>query len=273
MSAAGRDFAPLSKARRAVIADLGSRAGRERHGRFLLEGPRAIEDALARGAQLEELVAVPSAEAEVRRWLDAGLVPARTRLWRASQDELAELADTTTPQGVLAVGALPDPGLDALPDDPGRVTLLVDGVQDPGNLGTLLRTLVAVGGRAAICCKGTVDPYNPKALRGSAGAALSLGLAWGIPRAAAVEWCRARGVAIVALVAGGRDLFAGGLPGGPLALAVGAEAAGLSPEVESAAALAAGIPMEPGVESLSAAVAGSVALYALAHDLVRGGGR
>ena len=268
---AERRFEPLSKARRAVVADLGSRAGRERHRRFLLEGPRAIEDALARGARLEDLIAAPAAEAEVRRWLEAELVPAATALWWAGDEELAQLADTTTPQGVLAVGVLPPSGLDGLPPEPGRVTLLVDGVQDPGNLGTLLRTLVAVGGKAAICCKGTVDPFNPKALRGSAGAALSLALAWGIPRTAAVEWCRGRGIAIVALVAGGRDLFAGGPPAGPLALAVGAEAAGLSPEVEGAAALAAGIPMEPGVESLSAAVAGSVALYALAHDLVRGG--
>jgi TrmH family RNA methyltransferase len=84
-------------------------------------------------------------------------------------------------------------------------------------------------------------------------------------------------VAIVALAAGGVDLFggrrpAGPLPSGPLALAVGGEAAGLSPEILGAAALVAGIPMDPGVESLSAAVAGSIALYALAHDLVHGGG-
>jgi len=269
---AGGGFEPLPRARRALLADLGSRAGRERQGRFLLEGPRAIEDALARGVALEGLVVAPSAEAAVRRWQDAGLVPAATALWQADEVELAELADTKTPQGVLAVGALPPAGLDALaPPDP--LTLLVDGVQDPGNLGTLLRTLAAVGGRAAICCKGTVDPFNPKALRGSAGAALSLQLAWGVPRAAALAWCEGHGVAIVALAAGGRDLFGGDLPPRPLALAVGGEAAGLSPEVEAAAALVAGIPMEPGVESLSAAVAGSVALYALACDLVHGGGR
>jgi TrmH family RNA methyltransferase len=280
-----RGFVPLSKARRSTIADLATRAGRERHGLFLLEGPRAIEDALARGAKLNWLVADEAGEPEVERWADAGLLPEGTALYRAAEGDLERLADTTTPQGILAVGELPAEGLGALPEvgaEPGSaarrdVVLLVDGVQDPGNLGTLLRTLAAVGGRAAICCKGTVDPFNPKALRGSAGAALSLGLARGVGRREAADWCAERGVAIVALAAGGVDLFggrrpAGPLPSGPLALAVGGEAAGLSPEILGAAALVAGIPMDPGVESLSAAVAGSIALYALAHDLVHGGG-
>lgn len=275
-----RRFEPLSKARRSQIADLATRAGRERHGLFLLEGPRAIEDALGRGARLSCLVADPTGEEQVGRWLDAGLVPESTALYRAGTADVGRLADTTTPQGILAVGELPAEGLAVLAPVPARLMLLVDGVQDPGNLGTLLRTLAAVGGKAAICCKGTVDPFNPKALRGSAGAALSLALARGVEREAAAGWCAERGVAIIALAVGGRDLFAGRqpagpesappLPAGPLALAVGGEAAGLSPEIEHAAALVVGIPMEPAVESLSAAVAGSVALYALAHDLVRG---
>jgi TrmH family RNA methyltransferase len=276
-----RPFVPLSKARRSTIADLSTRTGRERHGLFLLEGPRAIEDALSRRAKLSWLVADAAGEEAVGRWIAAGLVPESVALYGAATSEVAELADTTTPQGILAVGELPPGGLESLPGPEaihgeGRPTtpiLLVDGVQDPGNLGTLLRTLAAVGGKAALCCKGTVDPFNPKALRGSAGAALGLAVARGVEREAAAHWCAERGVAIVALAAGGSDLFAGRaprgpLPAGPLALAVGGEAAGLSPEIRGAAAITVGIPMEPGVESLSAAVAGSVALYALAHDLV-----
>ena len=254
---------------------------------FLLEGPRAIEDALSRGAKLSWLVVDAAGEEAVGRWLAAGLVPESVGLHRADTAELARLADTTTPQGVLAVGELPAGGLDALPEPErgnaggseaagagGAPILLVDGVQNPGNLGTLLRTLAAVGGKGAICCKGTVDPFNPKALRGSAGGALALAVARGVEREAAAGWCAERGVAIVALAAGGKDLFVGRQPGGalppgPLALAVGGEAAGLSAEIRRAAAVTVGIPMGPGVESLSAAVAGSVALYALAHDLVR----
>jgi TrmH family RNA methyltransferase len=268
----GRDWEPLSKARRSLIADLADRGGRERHGLFLLEGPRAIEDALGRGVKLASLVANDFGEKAVARWFASGLVPESTALYRAGDGDIERLADTTTPQGILAVGELPAGGLDTLPVEPGRMTLLADGIQDPGNLGTLLRTLAAVGGKAAICCAGTVDPFNPKALRGSAGATLSLAIARGVDREAAVGWCAERGVAIVALAAAGSDLFAARLPEGPLALAVGNEAAGLSPEIERAATLVAGIPMDPAVESLSAAVAGSVALVAIAYHLVRGGG-
>ena len=280
-----RELRPLSKARRAMIADLATRAGRERRGRFMLEGTRAIEDALDRGLALDCLVSNADGERDVARWVAAGLVPEATALYRVEREELERLADTATPQGVLAVGALPPAGLDALPDPgaagrgaaPGGAAapplLLVDGVQDPGNLGTLLRTLAAVGGRIAICCTGTVDPFNPKALRGSAGTALGLGIARGIERATAIGWCAEREIPIVALAAGGSDLFASratsAIPAGPVALAIGNEAGGLSAEIERAAAVVAGIPMEPGVESLSAAVAGSVALYALAHHLVR----
>ena len=254
---------------------------------FLLEGPRAIEDALSRGAKLSWLVADAAGEEAIGRWLAADLVPESVALYRADTSEIARLADTTTPQGILAVGELPSGDLESLPE-PGRgkaggseaagaggaPILLVDGVQNPGNVGTLLRTLAAVGGRAAICCKGTVDPFNPKALRGSAGAALALAVARNVEREAAAAWCAERGVAIVALAAGGNDLFAGRQPPGPhppgpVARAVGGGVAGVSAEIRRAAAVTVGIPMEPGVESLSAAVAGSVALYALAHDLVR----
>lgn len=206
-------------------------------------------------------------EEDVARWSRSGLVPPGVPLYRTNSEEVSDLADTVTPQGVIAVGEIPPRGLDDLPEDLGRIVLLVDGVQDPGNLGTLLRTLAAAGGRTAICVKGTVDPYNPKALRGAAGATFALSLAYGVERGAAIEWCAGRGVPIVALEAGGPDLFRAPLPDPPLALAVGGEAVGLSLEVLDRSAVMVGLPMETGVESLSAAVAGSIALYALAWDL------
>lgn len=204
----------------------------------------------------------------VLQWAAAGRLPASTELHEVSAREITELADTTTPQGVLAVGPVPDLTLAGLPREPGPLTLLADGIQDPGNLGTLLRTLAAVGGRTALCLEGTVDPFNPKALRGAAGATFALDIAAGIPVAAAAAWCAGNGVGIVALNAGAPDLFGVPLPERRLALAVGNEGAGLSPGMLEHAALSAGLPMAPeGIESLSAAVAGSVALYILAHRL------
>lgn len=263
----------LPKGRRRVLRDLATRTGRERKGLYLLEGPRAIEDALARGAEIRWIVASDEGAGDVERWAAAGLLPEGVERYRATPEGVAELADTVTPQGVLAAGAIPPAGLAALPEDVGRILLLVDGVQDPGNLGTLLRTLAAAGGRAAICVKGTVDPYNPKALRGAAGATFALRVAYGVERGEAVEWCAARSIPIVALEADAPSLFAAGPPEPPVALAVGGEAAGLGVGLLDRAARVVGLPMEAGVESLSAAVAGSIAMYALALGLTSTEGR
>ena len=259
---------PLSRAKRKIFLDLGTRNGRERRRMFRLEGPRAIEDALRRGVRFPYLVVGREGEPWAGRWADQRLLPPETDVYSATPEDLAALADTTTPQGVVAIGELPSFSVDDLPPDLGRLVLLVDGVQDPGNLGTLLRTLAAVGGRAALLCRGTVDAYNPKALRGAAGATFGLAIAAGIERGAAAELLAGRGLRVVALVAGAPSVFEAPIPDAPMALAVGNEAAGLGAEIESQAALVVGLPMAAEVESLSAAIAGSVALYVLGYRLV-----
>lgn len=258
---------PLSHAIQKRIRDLQTRAGRQRQAGFLLEGPRAIADALDRGVVFRELVVTAETEPVAAEWGRAGRLDGRTVVYRATAAELAALADTATPQGLLAVGELPPLSLAGLPPVQHRLMLWLDAVQDPGNLGTLLRTLAAVGGRAALCGTGTVDPYNPKALRAAAGATFGLSLAAGVPPPEALAWLADREVQVIALTAGAPNLFAATLPAGPLALVVGNEAAGLSAGIEARAALVVGLPMAPGIESLSVAVAGSVALYALAHHL------
>jgi TrmH family RNA methyltransferase len=260
---------PLPRARLKLLARLGTRTGRERERLYLLEGRRAIEDALARGERLRLVVATPDAEPVVRDWIVRGRLPEGTEPFVAPATELERVADTRTPQGLLAVGQVPDLSLAALPEDPGRILLVVDGVQNPGNLGTLLRTLTAVGGRSAILCRGTVDPYNPKALRGAAGLTPALSIAAHVPASEAAEWCDSRDRPIVLLEAGAPDLFEAELPEGPLALAVGSEAAGATPGLAEAASLKVGLPLAGSVESLSVAVAGSIALYALTLGLQR----
>ncbi|MFN2383543.1 MAG: TrmH family RNA methyltransferase [Gemmatimonadota bacterium] len=244
-----------------------SRTGRRRQAGFLLEGPRAIADALDRGVVFQELVVTEASESVAAEWQRAGRLDGRTAVYRATIAELAALADTTTPQGLLAVGSLPPLSLMALPAAPAGLILWLDAVQDPGNFGTLLRTLAAVGGTIALCGAGTVDPYNPKALRAAAGATFGLAVAAGVAPADALAWLDGHGVPVVALTAGAPNLFDATLPRGPLALVVGNEAAGLHAEIEARAALVVGLPMAPGIDSLSVAVAGSVALYALAHHL------
>lgn len=266
---AGSVIRPLSRAERKVVADLASRQGRRRQGRFLLEGPRAIEEAAGAGANLEWIVAAPGMEDRVTGWIEAGRLPSGIRVSRVTHAELAELADSVTPQGVLAVGALPPSSLESLPSGTGGPVLVVDRVQDPGNLGTLFRTAAAVGGKVALCLKGTVDPWNPKVLRGSAGSAFRLAIAAGVDSGAGLAWCAAHGLPLMALVPGASDLFALPDRAGAVAVVVGNESGGLSEEIVEEADLRASIPMASGVDSLSVAVAGSIALYVVSHRLVR----
>jgi TrmH family RNA methyltransferase len=264
---------PLPRARLKLLARLGTRTGRERERLYLLEGRRAIEDALQRGERLRLVVAAPDAEPVVRDWIARRRLPEGTEPFVAGAAELERVVDTRTPQGLVAVGEVPDLSLAALSEDAGRILLVVDGVQNPGNLGTLLRTLAAVGGRSAILCRGTVDAYNPKALRGAAGLTPTLSIAAHVSAREAVEWCASRERPIVLLEAGAPDLFEARLPERPLALAVGSEAAGAGPGLAAAASLKVGLPMAGPVESLSVAVAGSIALYGLTLGLRRSGAR
>ncbi len=256
------DIRRLSRAKRKMFVDLGTRAGRNRHKLFLFEGWLAIEDAVSRGVLIVRDDALPRFEAWTASERLGSVI-----VYSASAAEFASLAQTKTPQGVIAVGNLPALDLATLPTGSPGLTLLADEIRDPGNLGTLLRTLAAVGGQTALLPTGTVDPFNPKALRGSAGCAFALDIATGMTRSAATEWCTARELPIVVLEAGAPDLFQAVLPSMPVALAVGNETVGVSSEVKDHAALVVGLPMSDQVESLSAAVAGSVALYIVAQNL------
>ena len=247
----------LSRERTRLIERLKNRRTREREGLFLVEGVRSAAEALAAGAHVRFAVISP-------RLTDLAEGAAlRARLGEAvetvevTHEELAELSDTEASQGVLLV--CPEPGDDgeALPAGP---LLLLDGVQDPGNVGTLVRAAAALGAAATVVLDGTVDPFNPKAVRAAAGAlfrAPVLRRPWERTKAA----LRERGPLLVADMAG-RDV-AEVRPSGSWALVIGSEAAGVRPAVRAAATDTVAIPMRGGVESLNAGVAGAILLYAL----------
>jgi TrmH family RNA methyltransferase len=187
----------------------------------------------------------------------AGLGPAGEGAWPVSEGVLAACADTETPQGVLAVVPFVD-----LAPRPG-LALVVDGVRDPGNLGTILRSAEAAGAGQVLLAPGTVDVYNPKVVRGAMGAHFRLPVA-------ALDWR-----AIAGRVAG-RAVWLADAAGGvtydavdwrqPSALIVGGEAEGAG---EEAAALGQGrvsIPMAGGTESLNAAMAATVILFEVARQ-------
>jgi RNA methyltransferase, TrmH family len=176
--------------------------------------------------------------------------------------ELDELSDTEQPQGIVAVIEPRDWSLDQVPAAPGSVVLVLDAVQDPGNVGTMLRTALALGAAGLVALKGTAELTNPKVLRGSMGALFRL------PAVATtteefLSWIAQRGLELWVTAADGEPLGRShGLPRqSGLALVVGNEGAGVSPRLQNAARRRVAVPLAPGVESLNVAVAAGILLH------------
>lgn len=247
-----------------------ARALRERRGRreqraYLVEGVTLVLEALAASRQP---LAVFRDDTRLgpgqRAALDVALAPLVERVHPVAPAAFRTLADTETPQGVIAVLPLPAAGPPPRPR-PGDLLLIADAIQDPGNLGTMLRTAEAAGARAVITTPGTVDPFGPKVVRAGMGAHFRLLLAADVPWPALTA---ALGDAVPLLGAdssGARrydavDWTRGG------ALVVGNEAGGLSDAARAATDELIAIPLAPPVDSLNAAIATAVILFEAARQ-------
>jgi TrmH family RNA methyltransferase len=229
----------------------------------VLEGPHLVSEAIAAGAELEELLVTPefAAGAEGRRLLSV----APREATEVAPELLRELADADAPQGVLAAARLPRGGVATLPRRAGGTYLFLDGVQDPGNLGALARVAEAAGAAGLACGPGCAHPNHPRALRGSAGSLIRLPVAHDASASELAQHLaplRGRWAALVAH--GGEALYETDLGlDGTLVLALGAEGAGLSPATEALATWRLRIPLAPPVESLNVATAAAVVLFEL----------
>ncbi len=251
----------LSKRKEAFLRGLARKSVRGHRGSFLAEGARVVEEALAGRWRVTDIVGTPSTAADIERWRAAGRL-AGVAIAFTDERTFRTLADSVQPQGVLAVVEEPRLALREL--RAAGPVLILDGLQDPGNAGTLVRSLHATGGTTVLALKGTVDLFNPKAVRASAGSLFHLEIAARVEPAETLAWLETRRIPLLALEAGGEPLFGGAFETpARFALAVGNEGAGLSPGLIESAARRLAIPMAPGVDSLNAAVAGSVALYEL----------
>ncbi|MEO7476120.1 MAG: RNA methyltransferase [Gemmatimonadales bacterium] len=246
-----------------MMRDLARRRGRERRGLALAEGVRLVEEALAAGVPVRGAAVAPALEGTPRgRALKSALAERAIRLVDVAPAELDALADTEHPQGVVAVVEPRVWSLADVPTPSGAVVVVLDAVQDPGNVGTVLRTALGLGATGVLALKGTAELTNPKVLRGSMGAAFRLP-AVSTDAGGLLDWVAVRGV----------DLWvatteAGPLPGradpsgrAPLALVLGNEGAGVGSALLAAARHRVGIPLAQGVDSLNVAVAAGILLY------------
>jgi TrmH family RNA methyltransferase len=260
----------MSSSLQTLIRDLHRRRGRERRGLALAEGVRLVEEALATATTLRGAAVSPALEATTRgKALKAALRGKGIGIEEVTDQELDDLTDTEHPQGVVAVIEPKHWTLADIRLLPGVTTLVLDGVQDPGNVGTMLRTALALGAAGVVALKGTADLTNPKVIRGGMGASFRLPAVPATPEEL-VAWARLqRGQIWVADMAGeSPDRLPHCSPNRPpILLVVGNEGAGVGPIVDAAADRRIGINLAPGVESLNVAVAAGILL----HEVTRAG--
>lgn len=242
-----------------TIRDLHRRKGRERRQLALAEGVRLVEEMLAARVPCKGAAVAPALLATPRgAALQAALEARDIPLERIGDAELADLAATEHPQGVVAVYAPRAWTFDEMAPAAGRPVVLLDGVQDPGNVGTIARTALAFGAAGLVALPGTADLANPKVVRGAMGALFRLPHCHA-DDVAALHWLRGAGAALWATAMDGEPLAAA--PGAVVALVLGNEGAGVRPELLAAATRRIAIPIHPDAESLNVAVAAGIVLY------------
>lgn len=232
---------------------------------LLLEGPKLLEEAIAAGVVLVEVAASPRL---LRHARGRGLMAAAERLCpvRTMDDHvLASLAEVETSQGVLALARRPAFDERRVLSGTPLVVVAV-GVQDPGNVGALLRTAEAAGATGAYLTAGSADPFSWKALRGSMGSAFRLPHVRARTAEPAVERLRAAGVRLLGAAQDGAAAHDEADLRGPVAVFFGAEGSGLPAEVLGALDGRIAIRMAGAVESLNVAVAAGVVLFEAARQ-------
>jgi TrmH family RNA methyltransferase len=254
------------------------RSFREHDRAFLAEGPQAVREALLSagesGTGIRELFVTADARARHPELMDRA-VALGVPVHLASGAVVGELSDTVTPQGMVAVCDVLDVSFGAAlqisrdADVPALFVLLA-AVRDPGNAGTVLRTADAAGASAVVFSDNSVDPYNGKCVRASAGSLFHLPIVVGEPVLVAIATLRSAGHQVFA--ADSRpdavsldDLDRDGRLAQPTAWVFGNEAWGLPADVVQAADGAVRVPIYGGAESLNLAAAAAVCLYASAR--------
>lgn len=256
----------LSRAEERLIRGLLRRGRRGGERLFIAEGIRVVEELLAAEC-VRRLTVVSSSLGDTERGRALADRLVGDGVVRTVTDgELKRLAGTRSPQGVLVVAEMPAVDLFGLEPSPAARVLALDAVQDPGNIGTLARCAAAFGCELLACLPGTVDPWNAKAVRASAGALFRLPVIESDPDEL-WDWTRRHDFVALGADAAGEPLDRTDRPARAV-LVVGNEGAGLSAGVRERCDRLVGVPMRQGVGSLNVAVAAGILLYELTRGAV-----
>ncbi len=235
-----------------LLKALNDRKRRESEGLFLIEGVRGVGDAIKNGLEVKYVILCEGSETNIEA----------PRTYVFAKRLFAEIADTQTPQGVIAAFAMPKAELSDLSGGENSFAVLCENVRDPGNLGTIIRTADAAGAAGAVLNKGCCDLFNPKTVRSTVASIGSLPIVRGADAHEAIKTLRAMGYKIAAGALRGNsvDLYKADLSG-KIAFVLGNEGGGISKELLSEADFIVRIPMRGSAESLNVSVAAAIMLY------------
>jgi len=245
------------------------RTAPEDSGKLAIEGARLMGEALRSGWKIEKVLFSQTGHVQHGKKL-LNQFSKHVEVAVVEDDLFRTCTEVEQPQGVAAMLALQVPDLEEIctarrSDGEPPLLVVAAGLQDPGNMGTLLRSADAFGATAFIALAGTVSPWNPKAVRASAGSGFHLPVLSKLPATAFLEACRTHGVAILSAAARAKVELDAVDFRRPLCLVLGQEASGVPREILRASEATVAIPMQREVESLNAGVAGAILLYEAAR--------
>ena len=243
-----------------LVRKLATRKGRNNEGRFVAEGINLVREAVTRGLDIDFILLSDRFDGGslISRCIESDSIT----VCEVPEDLFEKLTDAGSGAGVLAVVRTLDHDIRMLDEIPADTNILIlDRIQDPGNIGTMVRTAAAAGYGMIIAVKGTADLYSPKVLRATAGMVFGMPIAYADSAPVLVETVRKTGRRIaVTDPAGGRPYYEEDLSKG-IALVIGNEGNGISDELMSLADVRVTLPMKGGTESLNAAVSAAILMY------------
>lgn len=243
------------------IRSLHERAGRKKSGLFLLEGEKVVDEANRKGLAIRDIVVCRSYLAQ-----GTAVLPFDVKEICVVDDALfRSLATTTTPQGIVATADLPAVNLEDCFAGEKPFLVVADAVQDPGNLGTVVRAAVAFDATAILLTKGSVDAFSPKVVRSAMGALFALPIATDIDADVLYSRLKTAGIEVLALDARAENDIWRVDAEDRIAVVLGNESNGLSQAARTAADKMVRIPISERSESLNVAVAAGIALSWLSH--------
>ncbi|HBR21448.1 MAG TPA: RNA methyltransferase [Nitrospiraceae bacterium] len=241
--------------------DIKNKRSKYKHAAFIIEGPHLVETALASGNKINTVFFTDSFRTKKDRQKILREIAKKTdEIFEVTEQIMNKLADTETPQGIIAIASYDIEPLEEIKFKSAPLIVAVDRVQEPGNLGTIIRISDAAGADAVIILKGTCDAFMQKTIRATAGSIFNVPIIYaGTDKF--IEWLKSNGIMLIATALDSdKSIFDAGLKK-PIAFVFGNEAHGVSNEIKKKADLILKIPILGKAESLNVSASAAVCLY------------